>query len=321
MKVIAILLSCFVVCFSPAIYADEQAASTESPAAITENTSEQAAAPEQEALTEEEQYMVWARELWHSLDKQTGVIKLPEGSATLNVPETFYYLNPQDTEKVLVEVWGNPPGQKTLGMLFPADTTPFDTESWGVTLGYEEEGYVDDKDAGSIDYEEMLVQMKEDTKAESEQRVEQGYGPIELIGWAAKPYYDEASKKLHWAQELNFGEEANTLNYNIRILGRKGFLLLNFIAAMEQKQAIEASLDSVLALAEFDAGARYGDFNPDIDTVAAYGIGALVAGKVMAKTGFLVAAVIFLKKFGIIFVVALGALFVKLFKRKQTEAA
>lgn len=316
MKIITLFLSCCLFCFSQLVIAEEQAAEQQ-----TTSAAPQAAAPEGEQLSEEEQYIAWARALWDSMNRQTGVIKLPEGSATLNVPENFYYLNPEDTEKVLAEVWGNPPGQKTLGMLFPADSTPFDNDSWGVTLGYEEEGYVDDKDAGDIDYDDMLVQMKEDTAAESEQRVQQGYGPITLVGWAAKPFYDSSSKKLHWAQELNFGEGPNTLNYNIRVLGRKGFLLLNFIAAMEQKQEIEASLDSVLALAEFDPGARYGDFNPDIDQVAAYGIGALVAGKVIAKTGFLVAAVIFLKKFGVIFVVALGALLVKLFKRKKAEAA
>ena len=319
MRIIALMLSYTLLCFSQVIYAQEPVAPAEAQAAESENAP--GVASEQQALSEEEQYIAWARALWASMDQQTGVIKLSEGSATLTVPETFYYLNPEDTEKVLAEVWGNPPGQKTLGMLFPADATPFDNDAWGVTLGYEEEGYVEDKDADEIDYDEMLAQMKEDTKAESEQRVQQGYGPIELVGWASKPYYDKSAKKLHWAQELNFGEEANTLNYNIRVLGRKGYLVLNFIADMEQKQEIQTSLDSVLALAEFDPGARYGDFNPDLDEVAAYGIGALVAGKVMAKTGLLVAAVVFLKKFGIIFVVALGVLFAKLYKRKKTETA
>ena len=36
---------------------------------------------------------------------------------------------------------------------------------------------------------------------------------------------------------------------------------------------------------EFDDGNRYSDFNPDIDTVAAYGIGGLIAGKLAAKAG------------------------------------
>jgi len=45
-------------------------------------------------------------------------------------------------------------------------------------------------------------------------------------------------------------------------------------------------LEDFLALAEFDQGAKYSDFDPDLDDVAAY---ALVAGKVIAKTGFIAA--------------------------------
>ena len=39
-----------------------------------------------------------------------------------------------------------------------------------------------------------------------------------------------------------------------------------------------------------------------MDKVAAYGIGGLVAGKVMAKAGLFAAALIFLKKFGVLIV-------------------
>ena len=35
-------------------------------------------------------------------------------------------------------------------------------------------------------------------------------------------------------EQIKFGDtEENTLNYNIRVLGRKGVLVLNFIAGME----------------------------------------------------------------------------------------
>jgi uncharacterized membrane-anchored protein len=69
-------------------------------------------------------------------------------------------------------------------------------------------------------------------------------------------------------------------------------------------------------LAEFNQGYRYDEFNPDLDEVAAYGIGALVAGKIVAKTGLLAAALIFVKKFGVVVLLGLGAAFSKLFKRK-----
>ena len=66
-----------------------------------------------------------------------------------------------------------------------------------------------------------------------------------------------------------------------------------------------------------DQGSRYEDFNPELDKVAAYGIGALVAGKVVAKTGLLAAGLLLLKKFGVFILVGLGAIFGKFFKRKS----
>lgn len=270
----------------------------------------------EELSPEEIEYQIWAKNVWDSLDRRTGEIVIHEAFATLDVPEEFYFLNAADAEKVLVDVWGNPSSHGTLGMLFPQDMTPFDEDSWAVTIEYEEEGYVSDHDAADIDYVEMLGQMKKDTQAASKERVTQGYEPIELVGWAANPYYDPIAKKLHWAKEIKFGDqELNTLNYNIRILGRKGVLVLNFIAGIDQKLLIESNLDTVLALAEFDQGSRYSEFNPDIDQVAAYGLGALVAGKVIAKTGFLAIALVALKKFGIVFVLGVGLLLKRLFSR------
>lgn len=278
-------------------------------------------AAESTAEMTDEQYAVWAKNIWDSLDRKTGTVPLAEAGVTLEVPENFYYLNAADAEKVLVEVWGNPPGQQVLGMLFPTELTPFDSNSWAVTIEYEEDGYVSDEDANEINYDDLLKEMKKDTAGASEQRVAQGYEPIQLVGWASKPYYDSATHKLHWAKEIKFGDqEVNTLNYNIRVLGRKGVLLLNFIAGIDQKETIDQNLASVLAVPSFDKGNQYGDFNPDIDKVAAYGIGALVAGKVIAKTGFLAAAIIFLKKFGIFIVLGIGAFFKKIFFGKKKES-
>ncbi len=275
---------------------------------------------ELDAKAQEEAYIVWAQGVWDQLNRQTGSIHLPQARATLAVPENFYYLDAADAEKVLVEVWGNPPGSQTLGMLFPADITPFDQAAWAVTIEYEEDGYVSDKDADEINYDDLLVTMKKDTQASSQERIQQGYGAIELIGWASAPFYDKASHKLHWAKEIRFGDNTvNTLNYNIRVLGRQGVLVLNFIAGMDQKELVTSQLDTVLALAEFDEGSRYADFNPDIDQVAAYGLGALVAGKVIAKTGFFAIALVFLKKFGVFILIGLAAVLRKVFARKSPK--
>jgi len=271
-----------------------------------------------DSIDTDEEYISWATEFLSSLNMQSGDIELQQTGATLHVPDSYYYLNPADTEKVLVDAWENPPGSKTLGMLFPIQFSPLDDNAWAVTIDYEEDGYVSDENADDIDYAEMLTQMQKDIYAENKQRQQLGYDTVELIGWASNPYYDSLTRKLHWAKELKFGSEegTNTLNYNIRILGRKGVLVLNFIADMSQKSLIEAELGTVLAMAEYNQGSGYADFDPDLDKVAAYGIGALVAGKVMIKTGFLVAALVFLKKFGILFLLGAAALFKIVHSRK-----
>ena len=258
-------------------------------------------------------------ELLASLHFQHGKIVLGDNLATLDLPEQFVFLNGADAETVLTKAWGNPPSELSLGMILPAGISPLADESWAVTVEYEENGYVEDGDASDIDYSEMLTDMQKDILEGNEQRVKEGYDKIQLIGWASQPHYDAAAKKLYWAKELKFGDaDYNTLNYNIRVLGRKGVLVLNFIANMDQLPTIEKNLPNVLAMTEFNSGSRYADFNPDLDQVAAYGLGALVAGNVAAKLGVFAAILLFLKKFGVLLVAAAGGLF-KLFTRKKKQ--
>ena len=82
--------------------------------------------------------------------------------------------------------------------------------------------------------------------------------------------------------------------------------MLNFIAGMHQLPQIEESVPAVLAMTDFNDGNRYADFNPDLDEVAAYGLGALIAGKAAAKVGLLAAALVLLKKLWILPVLLIG---------------
>ena len=51
-----------------------------------------------------------------------------------------------------------------------------------------------------------------------------------------------------------------------------------------------------MKMVSFTEGNRYADFKPGIDKVAAVGIGGLIAGKVIAKTGLLVTLLLVFKK-------------------------
>src|SRR4029450_9273352 len=118
-------------------------------------------------------------------------------------------------------------------------------------------------------------------------RSKMGYPETQLVGWATPPRYDKATHKMYWAKELKFADsEENTLNYNIRILGRYGVLVLNAVAGMRQFNQIETNTPDLVKMVEFNQGNRYADFNSDTDKVAAYGLAALVAGGLAAKAGF-----------------------------------
>jgi len=248
-----------------------------------------------------EQARAWAKKFLASLTERTGTIDLGDNLASIKTGKKYYYLAPSDARKVLVDAWGNPPQSGGLGMLFPAGTTPLSGDTWGVEISYEEMGHVKDDDAGKLDYDDLLSEMKKDTKEESEARVKAGYQPITLIGWAEKPYYDAKAKKLYWAKEYQIGNETtHTLNYNVRILGRKGVLVMNFIAGMDQLPEIRNQINDVLATTDFEPGNLFSDFNPSVDKVAAVGIGGLIAGKILAKAGLFGLILLGLKKIGLV---------------------
>ena len=272
-------------------------------------------APENAALAK-------AMKLADSLKYQDGEVTLRDDLAILKLPRELRYLGPDDAATVLERIWGNPPSRaKTLGLLVPAAIPIIAPNSWAVIITYEEDGFVKDDDANKINYDDLLKTMREDVKAGSVERVKQGYETIELVGWATPPRYDADAKKMYWAKELKFGNAPdNTLNYNIRVLGRRGVLVLNAVAGMAQLPEIETATPTILRAVEFQEGHRYADFEPGKDKVATYGLAALVAGGVLAKSGFLkvlIAGLIAGKKFVIIGVIALFAIIKKFFGGKS----
>jgi uncharacterized membrane-anchored protein len=217
---------------------------------------------------------------------QTGHLVLPGGIGELTVPAGYRYLDSAQSRRVLTTYWHNPNGT-SLGMLFPKDKGPLDENNWAYVIEYNDMGYVKDDDAEDIDYSDLLADMQKDLEEENPEREKAGYEAVYLMGWGANPYYDKAQHALHWAKVLRFGSSPDsTLNYNVRLLGRKGVLVLNAVAAPGQLAEIKASIPALLANVSFAKGQQYTDYNAGIDEVAAYTIGGLVAGKVLAKVGF-----------------------------------
>jgi uncharacterized membrane-anchored protein len=261
--------------------------------------------------------------LLKGLKYQQGDIDLQGGLAKLTVPKEFNFLGSDDAETVLVKLWGNPPSDtKPLGLLIPAGMTPLSSNVWVVTIDYSADGFVKDDDAAKINYGDLLKQMQKGLADDNTERHKKGYPTITLVGWAAPPRYDAATHKLYWAKDLKFeGETNDTLNYSIRMLGRKGVLELNAIAGIDQLGEIDSQIPQILGMVDYKEGNRYADFDPKTDKVATYGIAALVAGGVLAvaaKAGFFKLLLVSLAagwKFILIGAAAVVAFFKKLFKR------
>ena len=262
-----------------------------------------------------------AEALVAGLKFREGSIPLGDGLATLNVPTGFRFLGSEDAKSILVDLWNNPPQDAPLGLLMNA-ADPLSRESWAVIITYTADGYVKDQDAEKIDYGKLLAEMKSDAQKANAERTKKGYSAVELVGWAKTPRYDQKAHKLYWAKELNFGgATVDTLNYNIRVLGRRGVLVLNAVATIDQLPEIEAATPRILSAVEFNPGNRYADFSESSgDKVATYGVAALVAGGIAAKAGLFKGLWVLLlagKKFVIIGFAVVAAWFRKIFGRKK----
>jgi uncharacterized membrane-anchored protein len=266
-----------------------------------------------------------AQQFLSTLTFREGKVQLPGDIATLDLPSTFRYLDPADAGKLLSEGWGNPPGAKTLGMIVPADVNLLSAAGWGVVVTYDKDGHVKDDDADKINYADLLKDIQEGMLENNKARKEQGYAPMTLVGWAEQPSYDKSQHKLYWAKELHTeGDNENGLNYNIRVLGREGVLVLNAVSGMNQIAQVKTEMKKVTAFTDFTPGNRYTDFNAGTDKVAEYGIAALVAGGVAAKLGFfgkIFALLLAFKKIILIGVAAIGSWVYKLLGRKREEKA
>jgi uncharacterized membrane-anchored protein len=244
------------------------------------------------------------------LTYQSGTIALSQANATLKLAPEYRFLGAQDAQNVLENLWGNPEDSDVIGLLLPAGKKSLtDDRSWAVVLTYSGDGYVSDEEASKTDYAELLKDLQEATKEENEARKQQGYEAVELVGWATEPRYDATTAKLYWAKELDFaGTSEHTLNYDIRVLGRSGYLSMNAIAPISELATVERGMQKVLEMTEFNAGARYADFNQSTDKVAAYGIAALVGGALATKAGLFAKLAIVLAKFWKLAIVGLAGL-------------
>ncbi|HEY0085158.1 MAG TPA: DUF2167 domain-containing protein [Allosphingosinicella sp.] len=246
------------------------------------------------------------------LHPATGDIRIAEAEAVLHLGKDYYFLPAAEARRVLVDAWGNPPEVATdvLGLVFPAGKTFLD-DTWGAVVTFDRSGWVSDEDAQSTDYNALLGQMQEGEDELNERRTSEGYPAQHLVGWAQPPVYDPKTHSVVWAQNIQFtGQAENSLNYDVRLLGRRGVLSLNMLTGMSKLGETRDAAAKFASVGEFTSGARYADYKPGTDEKAEYGVAGLVAAGVgvaaAKKLGLLAIVLGFGKKFLILILAAFG---------------
>lgn len=248
-------------------------------------------------------------------------VEVGDKLAELKLPASFAWIGPKKTQE-LINKQGHASGNE-VGAIVPTG----DDSDFLVLLEYEKNGYVEDKDADKLDADEILKNYKEGTEAANEERKEKGGIPLHVTGWDEKPRYDSAKHVVVWSLLLQDDKKDNTVNYNTRILGRKGVLSVNLICDPKELPKAKPQLAKLLGAIDYKEGERYADYKKG-DLIFAGGIAALVLGGLAKKAGILGFLFVLLKpllvalKVGGAKVIAVGAAAVaavgkKLFGKKD----
>jgi uncharacterized membrane-anchored protein len=182
------------------------------------------------------------------------------------------------------------------------------------------DGYVSIDDWKTLNPDELLNAVKENTAASNDVRRSKGIPTLEVVGWKQRPTFDQTNNAVTWAIDGRDSKGAEVINAIALKLGRFGYERITWIV----DPTLYSSSDLALAVKDFnfDQGARYGDYEVGKDRIAAYGVAGLVAGVVagkVANAGMLAALVVAGKKFAVfigIGVVALLSRVKSLFRRK-----
>lgn len=233
--------------------------------------------------------------------------------ASIKIPAGYSFLGKEGTDKFNVLAHNLPDGKEWY--LLAPDNGP-----WVAFFAFTETGYI--KDDEKIDAAEILDSVREGTKSANVELKSRGWDTQSVVGWSAEPKYDPQIKSLAWA--ITFRNERtgqNFLNYNTRLLGRKGVIEVVVTAPPQSLDASVSGFKSSLAGFDFAPGERYSEYKAG-DHVAEYGLAALITGgavAIAAKKGFFGAILAFFAaawKFVAVGVLALGTWLKSLFSGK-----
>ena len=238
--------------------------------------------------------------------------------AKIDLPPGYFFIDGKDYVAML-KAEHEPVNGNELGLLSSTN------RDFSVIFEFDDIGYVKDDDKDNLNADKLLDSIKRGTAEANKQRAEAGRPPIEVIGWELPPRYDATTHNLEWAIRGEV-EGRPILNYNTRLLGRKGVMEVVLVVRPEHLNDTLPTFRNLLAGYTFQTGETYAEYRPG-DKIAKYGLGALVLGGAAvgaAKLGLLTWLLVFLKKGWKLVVVAFAAVasfFKKLFTGRTAKAS
>lgn len=255
------------------------------------------------------------------IEWQKGPIRVDiESHAEVTIPQGYIFTGKEGTMRAM-KLMGNLLTNKEVGMIAPASLLDPKSKDrpWFVVFEYDPIGYVKDDEKNNIDANSLLETFRENNRRANVTRAKEGLQTLEVAGWAVRPHYDQQTHNLEWGLELKEkqGEVdiGNTVNYEVRLLGRTGVMSSTLVLSREDLNTILPEFRKLLKSYEFKSGMRYAEFKQG-DKIAQYGLTALIGGgavAVAAKSGLLK----HLWKVLVAAAVGVGALLRRLWGRKE----
>lgn len=223
------------------------------------------------------------------------------GNASIKIPAGYRFCGADGAEAFCHFTGNNYNGE--LGVLEPVAKGK-EEPPYFILFTFENSGYVKDDEKDELNdkfADTLLKQFKEGTEAGNKDRAALGAGPIHVTGWSQKPFYDDQTKNLTWAVIVS-GEGGSSVNYESKVLGRRGVMSVNMVIDQDKVAATVPEYRKLIGGFAYKSGDTYAEFR-DGDKIAEYGLIGLASG------GIALAAVKWWKplmKFGIFIIAAVG---------------
>jgi uncharacterized membrane-anchored protein len=194
--------------------------------------------------------------------------------ADLQVPLGMTFTGKDGTRRFITALKNLPGAQiATAQMLRP----PF----WSAYFSYEDPGHVPDADKDELDADKLLKTLQEGCEEGNQERKRRGLEEFDITGWAVPPHYDGDTHNLEWGTRLQSKGGDVTINYEVRVLSRVGFVSSLLVCSPEDLDAALPQFRTLIGALAFRSGQRYDEVKPG-DPIASAGLSALIVGAAAA---------------------------------------